>query len=81
MQNMSLRDYRKSSSKPPGEAYSIWRRHGGPIREGGLSTKSNEKDIYDRISVFYPHILRNQHIIIRVEYINSIKFNPIPFQN
>ena len=35
---------------------------GGLIREGGLFTKSSDKDIFGSFSVLLSHILRNQHI-------------------
>ena len=33
----------------------------GLIREGGLFTKSSDKDIFGSFSVLLCHILRNQH--------------------
>ena len=38
----------------------------GLIRERGLFTKSDDKDIFDSFSGVAPHILRNQHTILRV---------------
>ena len=70
--------YLKSSIKPPG-AYLItdlpWGlKERGLIREGGLFTKSNDKDIFDSFSVLLSHILRNQHTILRLNYINLTQF-------
>ena len=39
--------------------------------EGGLFTKSNDYSIYERFSILLPHILRIQHAILPVKYINS----------
>ena len=47
----------------------------GLIREGGLFTKSSDKDIFGSYSVLSSHILRNQHTIIRLKYINSTQFS------
>ena len=46
----------------------------GLIREGGLFTKSSDKDIFGSFSVLLSHILRNQHTILRLKYINSTQF-------
>ena len=49
----------------------------GLIREGGLFslfTKSSDKDIFGSFSVPLSHILRNQHTILRLKYINSTQF-------
>ena len=43
----------------------------GLIREGGLFTKSNDKDISGSFSVVLSLILRNRHIIPRLKYIYS----------
>ena len=67
--------YRKSSITPPpprGRAHLISDLpEGGLNREGGLFTKSSDKDIFGSFSVLLPHILRNQHTILRLKYINS----------
>ena len=47
------------------------------IREGGLFTKSKDKDISGNFSVLLSHILRHQrhqHTILRLKYINSTQF-------
>ena len=46
----------------------------GLIREGGLFTKSSDKDIFGSFSVLIPHVLRTQHTILLVKYINSTQF-------
>ena len=52
----------------------------GPIREGSLFTKSDEKDIYDIFLVLLPHTLWIQHTILRVKYTKSTQFYPKPYQ-
>ena len=60
----------KSSIEPRGGAYlnletlerGLIRK--GLNRKGGLFTKSNEREIYDRFSVLIPHILHIQHTIL-----------------
>ena len=72
--------YRKSSIKPPGGLFNVGRsrgglnREGGLLERGGLFTKSNDKDIFGSFSALIPHILRTQHTILRVKYINSTQF-------
>ena len=46
----------------------------GLIREGGLFTKSSDKDILGSFSVRLSHILRNQQRIFLLKYINSTQF-------
>ena len=46
----------------------------GHIEEGGLFTKSSDKDTFSRFSVLSSHILRNEHTILRFKYINSTPF-------
>ena len=46
----------------------------GLIREGGLFTKSSDKDIFGSFSVRLSHILRNQQRIFLLKYINSTQF-------
>ena len=70
--------YRKSSIKPPGD-YLISDLLEGGLIEGGLFTKSSDKDIFGSFSVLSSHILRNQHTILRLKYINSIQFYPKPY--
>ena len=43
-------------------------------REGGLFKKSSDKDIFVSSSVLLFHILRNQHAIFRLKYINLTRF-------
>ena len=58
----------KSSIKPPGGLFNVGSSRGrlnrdGGLLEGGLLTKSSDKDIFGSISVLLYHILRNQHTI------------------
>ena len=46
-------------------------REGGLLERGGLFTKSKDKDIFDSFLVLSTQILRNQHTILRLKYINS----------
>ena len=67
--------YRKSSIKSPGGAYLISNLpEGGLLERGGLFTKSKDKDIFDSFLVLSTQILRNQHTILRLKYINSTQF-------
>ena len=52
---------------------------GGLNREGGLFTKSSEKDIFGSFSVPLFHILRIQHTIFRFKYTDSTQFFPISY--
>ena len=69
-------EYCKSSIKPP-SAYLISDHpeggliERGRITEGGLFTKSSDKDIFGSFSVLLSRILRNQHTILRLTNINS----------
>ena len=45
--------------------------------ERGLFAKSNDKDIYDSLSVLLPHILRILRTILRVIDINTTILNHI----
>ena len=72
---------RKSSIKPPPGAYLIWvlpevgLTEKGLIREeGGLFTKSSDKDTFDSFSLLLSHILQSQHTILWLKYINSTQF-------
>ena len=47
---------------------------GGLFERGDLFTKSSDKDIYASFSVLLSHILRNQHTILRLKYVNSTQF-------
>ena len=47
----------------------------GLIREGGLFTKSSDKDIFGSFSVLLSHVLWNQHTNLRLKYINSTQFS------
>ena len=49
-------------------------REGGLLERGGLFTKSKDKDIFDSFLVLSTQILRNQHTILRLKYINSTQF-------
>ena len=51
---------------------------GGLSREGerGLFKKLSDKYIFGSFSVLSSHILRNQHSILRLKYINSTQFLP-----
>ena len=74
-----LLDYRKSSIKPPGGLFNVGPSRGGLlerglIREGGLFTKSSNKDIFGSFSVLSSHIFRNQGTILGLEYVNSTQF-------
>ena len=55
-------------------AYLIWvfPTEGGFDTEGGLFTKSSDKDIFGSFSVLLSHILRNQHTVL--PHINSTQF-------
>ena len=72
--------YRKSSIKPPGGLFNFGpsrgglNREGGLLERGGLFTKSKDKDIFDSFLVLSTQILRNQHTILRLKYINSTQF-------
>ena len=75
------KEYRICSIKPPSPgAYLISNLpeggliERGLIREGGLFIKSSDKDIFGSFSVLLSHILRNQHTILRLKYINSTQF-------
>ena len=46
------------------------------IREGGLFTKSSDKDIFCSFSVLLSHILQNQHTIIAQIYKFDTVFIP-----
>ena len=63
--------YRKSSIKPPGGLFNFGPSRGGLNREGGLFTKSSDKDIFGSFSVLLSHILRNQGTILRLKYVKS----------
>ena len=68
--------YRKSSIKPPGGGlFNFWPSRGGLNREGGLFTKSSDKDIFGSFSVPLSHIVRNQRTILRLKYIKSTQFS------
>ena len=54
---------RKSSIKAPGGLFNFGPCRGRLNREGGLFTKSNDKDIFGSVSVLLSHILLNQHTI------------------
>ena len=41
----------------------------GVIREGGLFKKLDDSDIYDSFISLLPNILRIQHTILRIKYI------------
>ena len=58
-----IKDYRKSSIKPPGGLYNFGHSRWGPTTEWGLFKKLDEKDIYDRFISLLPHILRIQDAI------------------
>ena len=51
----------------------------GLTRDGGLLTKSSDKDVFWSFTVLLSHILRNQHTILRLKYINSTQFYPEPY--
>ena len=44
------------------------------MREGGLFTKSSDKDVFGSFSVLLYHILRDQQTILRLKYIKSRHF-------
>ena len=71
--------YRKCSINPPGGLFNFGPSRGGLIREGGLFTKSSDKDIFGSFSVLLSHILRNQHTILRLLIQHS--FYPKPYLN
>ena len=58
--------YGKSSIKAPGGLFDFGSSRGRLIREGGLLTKSIDKDISGIFSVLLSHILRNQLTILRL---------------
>ena len=49
-------------------------RVGGRVREGGLFTKSSDKDIFGSFSVLLSHILQNQDTILRLKYVSATQF-------
>ena len=53
---------------------------GGLIREEAYSQNS-EKDICESFSVLLPKILRIQHTMLQVKYINLTPFYPKSYQN
>ena len=59
---------------PLGGLFNFGPSRGGLIREGGLFTKSGDKDIFGSFSVLLSHILWNQHTILRLKYTNSTQF-------
>ena len=60
---------------------------GGLIREGGLFTKSSNKDIFGSFSVLLSHILGNQHTIFRLfeserrGFLDCVHTMPAVFEN
>ena len=69
-------EYCKSSVKSLG-AYLISELPEGVLNReggGGFFTKSSDKDIFGSFSVLLSHILRNQHTILRLKYMNSRQF-------
>ena len=68
----------KALLSPWGGLFNFGPSRGGLIREGGLFTKSSDKDIFGSFSVLLSHSLRNQGTILRLKYVNSTQFS---FQN
>ena len=64
----------KALLSPPGAYLISHLPEGGLNREGGLFTKSSDKDIVGSFSVLLSHILRNQDTILRLKYVNLTQF-------
>ena len=68
--------YCKGPIKSPGAYLILDTPEEGLNREGGLFTKSNDKDIRDGFLVPLCHFLWIQDMILQVKYINSTQFLP-----